>query len=50
MRSANRWGTTLSTNRHPWWRDAVPVAFGTTAYLIIIFLHPYLFGVAVNPF
>lgn len=49
MRSANRRGAELSTKRYPWWRDAVLVAFGTAAYLTILYLHPYLFGVAVNP-
>ena len=49
MRSADRRGATLSSKRYPWWRDAVLVAFGTAAYLILVYLHPYWFGVAVNP-
>jgi uncharacterized membrane protein len=49
MCSANRRGAALSDVRQPLWRDAVLVAVGTAAYLLIIRLHPLLFGVAVNP-
>jgi len=49
MWSANRRGAKLSKTRYPFWRDAVLVVFGTAAYLLIIRLHPLLFGVGVNP-
>jgi uncharacterized membrane protein len=48
MRSANRRGATLSDTRHPLWRDGLLVVVGTAAYILIIRLHPLLFGVAVN--
>jgi uncharacterized membrane protein len=49
MVSANRRGARRSATRLPFWRDAVLVAVGTAAYLVIIRLHPLLFGVSVNP-
>ena len=49
MWSANRRGATLSAKRYPWWRDTLLLAFGTSAYIMITYLHPFLFGVAVNP-
>lgn len=49
MHSANRRGAVLSHTRYPIWRDGVLVAVGTAAYLLIVRLHPLLFGVAVNP-
>ncbi len=49
MRSANRRGAEVSRTRFPIWRDGVLVAAGTAAYLLLVRLHPYLFGVAVNP-
>ena len=49
MRSSNRRGAALSTARLPLWRDSLLVAVGLLAYVILIRLHPLLFGVAVNP-
>lgn len=49
MASANRRGARRSSTRLPFWRDAILVAVGTSAYLVIIRLHPLLFGVGVNP-
>jgi uncharacterized membrane protein len=49
MVSANRRGARRSSTRLPFWRDAILVAVGTAAYLVIIRLHPLLFGVSVNP-
>lgn len=49
MRSANLRGAALSDNRYPLWRDGLLVAVGTGAYILIIRLHPLLFGVSVNP-
>ena len=49
MHSANRRGAALSNARYPLWRDGVLLAVGTTAYILLIRLHPLLFGVAVNP-
>ncbi len=49
MQSANRRGAEVSRTRFPIWRDGVLVAVGTAAYLLLVRLHPYLFGVAVNP-
>jgi uncharacterized membrane protein len=48
MGSANRRGTEVSRTRFPFWRDGVMVAVGTFAYLLIVRLHPFLLGVAVN--
>ncbi len=49
MRSANRRGAALTTTRYPFWRDGLLVAVGLVAYLVLIRLHPLLFGVGVNP-
>ncbi len=49
MWSANRRGAELSTRRYPFWRDGLLVAVGMAAYLLLVKLHPLLFGVAVNP-
>ncbi len=49
MISANRRGAALATVRHPLWRDGILVAVGLIAYLVLIRLHPLLFGVGVNP-
>ena len=49
MRSANRRGAETSETRYPIWRDGVLVAVGTSAYLLLVRLHPVLFGVSVNP-
>jgi uncharacterized membrane protein len=49
MGSANRRGAEVSRTRYPLWRDGVLVAVGTAAYLLLFRLHPFLFGVAVNP-
>ena len=49
MHSANRRGAERSRTRHPLWRDAVLVAFGTAAYLGLVYLHPLLFGASVFP-
>ncbi|MDJ0886556.1 MAG: NnrU family protein [Desulfobacterales bacterium] len=49
MRSANRRGAALSTVRQPVWQDGLLVAVGLLAYVILIRLHPLLFGVSVNP-
>jgi uncharacterized membrane protein len=48
MGSANRRGAEVSRTRFPLWRDGVLVAVGTAAYLLLVHLHPLLFGVAVN--
>jgi len=49
MVSANRREARRSSTRLPFWRDAVLLVVGTAAYLLIIRLHPLLFGVSVNP-
>ena len=49
MWSANRRGAEASKIHYPIWRDGVLVAIGTAAYLLLVGLHPLLFGVPVNP-
>lgn len=50
MWSFNRRGATLAKHHRPFWNDGILVMAGTAIYVAIIYLHPLLFGVAVNPF
>ena len=45
--SANSRGATPSKRTYPFTRDAAVVAVGLLAYVALLFLHPYLFGVRV---
>ncbi len=45
--SANRRGATESTEALPLSKDAMVVGAGLLAYGVLLFLHPYLFGVPV---
>lgn len=49
MWSANRRGAAPSKTAYPITRDIVVVAIGLLAYGVVLFLHPYLFGVRVMP-
>jgi uncharacterized membrane protein len=49
MWSANRRGAEKSDKRRPFYWDLVLVAAGGSAYCAGLFIHPYLFGVAVLP-
>ena len=49
MWSANRRGAEVSKTRYPIWQDGVLVVVGLAAYLLLVRLHPILFGVPVNP-
>ena len=42
-----RRGKTGDPRLQPWWRDAQVLAAGCAAYLLLLWLHPVLFGVAV---
>lgn len=46
--SANARGATLSTAVVPIGKEAVVIGFGIGVYVLFVFLHPYLFGVAVR--
>ncbi|HEX2531493.1 MAG TPA: NnrU family protein [Burkholderiaceae bacterium] len=48
MHSANRRGATKSTVRQPVAKDLLAIGAGLAAYLVLLFLHPLLFG--VSPF
>lgn len=45
--SANSRGAKLSTNLVPLAKETVVIGFGIVVYVALLFLHPYLFGVAV---
>lgn len=47
MMSANFRGAQLQTQSYPLKNDVIVVAAGAVVYTAILFLHPYLFGVAV---
>lgn len=47
MWSANRRGAAPSRTAYPVARDILVVAIGALAYGVLLFLHPYLFGVRV---
>jgi len=47
--SSNRRGAKLSNKKFPIYRDIVLVGAGVIVYGIILFLHPYLFGVSAVP-
>lgn len=47
MWSANRRGAAPSKTAYPISRDIVVIAAGLLAYGVVLFLHPYLFGVRV---
>ncbi len=47
MWSANRRGATKSTERVPAKFDFILLAAGGVTYIVILFLHPYLFGMPV---
>ncbi|MGI9291494.1 MAG: NnrU family protein [Gammaproteobacteria bacterium] len=42
-----RRGNTGDPQHYPWWRDLIVVVTGTSAYALVLWLHPLLFGVAV---
>ncbi len=45
--SLNRRGAQKRTMRYPLWQDAIAVAAGFGAYAMLLWAHPYLFGVGV---
>jgi len=49
MWSANRRGAQKSDKKLPFYWDGILIAAGAAAFSAIMFLHPYLFGVAVTP-
>ena len=49
MWSSNRRGATFSKKRLPLRWDGLLILVGTSAYVGLIFLHPLLFGVTVQP-
>jgi uncharacterized membrane protein len=48
MASANIRGARLSTDRQPRTQDLKVAVVGFVAYVLLLMLHPYLFGVAVR--
>jgi uncharacterized membrane protein len=49
MWSANRRGAEKSVKRRPFYWDLILITAGGSAYCAGVFIHPYLFGVAVLP-
>ncbi len=47
--SANRRGATTLDRKLPIYRDLIPIAVGLILYVVIVQLHPYLFGVPAIP-
>ncbi len=47
MASANLRGAKLQPQTLPWRAEVKPVLAGVVAYLVLVLLHPYLFGVSV---
>ncbi|MFQ5993802.1 MAG: NnrU family protein [Acidiferrobacterales bacterium] len=47
MVSANMRGDTKSKTRYALTKDVIAVAIGLVAYVVLVVLHPYLFGVPV---
>jgi uncharacterized membrane protein len=45
--SLSRRGISGDTSSYPWWRDCIAVTAGVGGYALVLWLHPYLFGVPV---
>jgi uncharacterized membrane protein len=45
MWSLNRRGASKSDTVYPFARDALVIVVGAVAYVVVVYLHPYLFGV-----